>query len=158
MQTDFNPVVETQMKIRKPASEVFRAITDPAITTKFWFTKSSGKLETGKTLTWEWEMYGVSAEVLVKEIINNEMIIIEWGVPVTTVEFIFTPLKDNATYVVIKNYGFNKTGDELIEVIKDSTGGFTTVLDGMKAYLEHNLQLNLIEDKFPKEITRHGEK
>gem|GEM_PF-6143995 len=27
--------------------------------------------------------------------------------------------------------------------------GFTTVLDGLKAYLEHNLQLNLIADKFP---------
>lgn len=53
------PVVEAQMMIRKPAAEVVRAFIDPSITTHFWFTKSSGPLEVGKTVKWEWEMYGV---------------------------------------------------------------------------------------------------
>jgi len=57
---------------------------------------------------------------------------------------------------VIKNYGFNKEGDELLDIIKDTTGGFTTVLDGLKAYLEHNINLNLIADKFPKEVESHA--
>lgn len=48
--------VEAQMLIRKPVSTVFQAFLDPTITTNFWFTKSSGKLEVGKTVTWEWEM------------------------------------------------------------------------------------------------------
>ncbi|MEO6905534.1 MAG: polyketide cyclase, partial [Ginsengibacter sp.] len=60
--------VEAQMLIRKPVTLVFQAFIDPAITTNFWFTKSSGQLETGKTITWEWEMYGISTNVLVKEI------------------------------------------------------------------------------------------
>jgi len=145
-----SPVVETQMLIRKPASIVFEVFIDPAITTNFWFTKSSGKLEPGKTVTWEWEMYGASAKVSVKEIVKNERIVIEWGEPVTTVEFNFSAVTDDTTYVVIKNYGFNLTGDELIEAIKDNTGGFTTVLDGLKAWLEHNINLNLIGDKFPR--------
>jgi len=51
--------------------------------------------------------------------------------------------------VVIKNYGFNQTREDLIEAINDNTGGFTTVLDGLKAYLEHNIKLNLVADKFP---------
>ncbi len=42
--------VETQMMIRKPVAEVFRAFIDPTITTKFWFTKSSASLEEGKTV------------------------------------------------------------------------------------------------------------
>jgi hypothetical protein len=29
-------------------------------------------------------------------------------------------------------------------------------LDGLKAFLEHGINLNLIVDKFPKEITQHG--
>lgn len=33
-----NPIVECQMMIRKPISEVFQAFVDPTITTKFWFT------------------------------------------------------------------------------------------------------------------------
>lgn len=144
-----NPIVETQMLIRKPVSTVFSAFIDPAITTNFWFTRSSGPLETGKTITWEWEMYGVSTNVLVKQIIKDKLISIEWSDPVTKVDFEFTPLSDSTTYVVIRNYGFNLTGDDLIQAIKDNTGGFTTVLDNMKAYLEHNIHLNLIVDKYP---------
>ncbi|HEY2581639.1 MAG TPA: hypothetical protein VGI43_07530 [Mucilaginibacter sp.] len=44
---------------------------------------------------------------------------------------------------------FTRSGDELIQAIKDSTGGFTTVLDGLKAYLGHGIRLNLVADKFP---------
>lgn len=143
------PTVEAQMLIRKPVSIVFQAFIDPAITTNFWFTKSSGPLEVGKTVIWEWEMYGHSESVLVKDIIPNKKILIEWGNPATVVDFEFTALTDDTTYVVIKNSGFKETGDELIQAINDNTGGFTTVLDGLKAYLEHNIKLNLIADKFP---------
>jgi len=144
-----SPVVETQMLIRRPAMEVFEAFIDPSITTRFWFTKSTGKLEAGKKVTWFWEMYGVSADVLVKEIIPGKKISIEWNHPPTTVDFEFDALTEDTTYVVIKNYGFHQAGDELIEAVKNNTGGFTTVLDGLKAYLEHGLELNLIADKFP---------
>jgi len=141
--------VETQMLIRKPVSKVFEAFIDPAITKNFWFTKASGKLEPGKTITWEWEMYGASAKVLVKEIVQDKKIQIEWGDPVTTIDFEFEALNTDTTYVVIKNYGFTQTGEELIQQINNNTGGFTTVLDGLKAYLEHGINLNLIADKFP---------
>ncbi|MEZ5013989.1 MAG: SRPBCC family protein [Chitinophagales bacterium] len=151
------PTVETQMLIRKPVSTVFQAFIDPKITTNFWFTKSSGQLEVGKTIIWEWEMYGASTNVLVRDIIPNRKISTEWGDPSTTVDYEFTSLTYDTTYVVIKNYGFQETGDELIQVIKDNTGGFTTVLDGLKAYLEHNINLHLIGDKFPKEVSSHGQ-
>lgn len=146
------PTVETQMLIRKPVSTVFQAFIDPSITTKFWFTKSSGKLEVGKNITWEWEMYGVSDTIMVKEIVLDKKISIEWDSPATTVDFEFTSLSKDQTYVVIKNYGFSQKGDDLIEIIKNNTGGFTTVLDGLKAWLEFGIELNLVKDKFPKEI------
>ena len=71
------PVVQTQMLIRRPVAEVFRAFVDPAVTTKFWFTRSSGRLEAGKHVTWDWEMYGVSAKVTVKEIQTDRRILAE---------------------------------------------------------------------------------
>jgi len=144
------PSVETQMLIRKPVKEVFNAFVDPTVTTNFWFTKSSGKLEVGKTVNWQWEMYGASADVLVNEMIPDQRIIAQWGEPATIIDFNFEAVNEHSTYVIIKNYGFTETGDDLIAVIKDSTGGFTTVLDGLKAYLEHGLKLNLIGDKFLK--------
>ncbi|UQD57724.1 SRPBCC domain-containing protein [Flavobacterium sp. K5-23] len=144
------------MLIRKTVDVVFEAFIDPAITSNFWFTKGSSKLEVGKTLTWEWEMYSVSATVFVKEIIPNKKIVIDWGNPSTSVDFNFNSLSDGTTYVTIKHYGPQLENDALIAAIKDSTAGFTTVLDGLKAYLEHNINLNLIADKFPKEISQHG--
>lgn len=152
-----NPFVETQMLIRKPVELVFEAFIDPAVTRHFWFTKGSDKLALGKTVEWEWEMYGIKIPVIVKDIVPDEIITIEWDTPPTTVEFRFHPINDDATYVVIKNYGFTQTGNELLNVIKDVTGGFTTVLDGLKAYLEHGIYLNLIADKFPKEMTEKKE-
>jgi len=143
------PIVECQMMIRKPISEVFQAFVNPTITTKFWFTKSSGILEKEKSIIWEWEMYGVSDEIKVVELIPNEKISIEWDNPTTTVDFEFSELSKENTYVVIKNYGFHQTGNDLIEAIKNNTGGFTTVLDGLKAFLEFGIELNLVKDKFP---------
>ena len=145
-----------QMLIRRPVPEVFEAFIDPDITKNFWFTKGSNKLEVGKTVTWEWEMYNVSTKVIAKEILKNKKIKIQWEEPPTTVDFNFETLNDDATYVTIKHYGFKKPGDELIEAIRNSTSGFTTVLDGLKAFLEHDINLNLIADKFPKEVAEHG--
>jgi uncharacterized protein YndB with AHSA1/START domain len=136
------------MLIRKPVNEVFEAFIDPAITTKFWFTKSSGKLETGKRVQWEWEMYGASADVDVKDIVPNKRIFIEWS-PNNTVEWTFVPRAENETFVTITNCGFEGDGDDIVNQALDSTGGFTMVLCGLKAYLEHDIVLNLVSDKAP---------
>ena len=65
-------------------------------------------------------------------------------------------MSDDSTFVTVTECDYHKTDEELLAAIKDSTGGFTTVLDGLKAFLEHGINLNLIIDKFPKEIVQHG--
>jgi uncharacterized protein YndB with AHSA1/START domain len=156
MKEEKSKCAEAQMLIRKPVQQVFEAFIDPELTKNFWFTMGSGRLEVDKKVNWHWEMYHVSSSVVAREIVENRKIVIEWGEPPTIAEFNFQALSDGSTYVIIRHYGFDKTGDALIEAIKDSTGGFTTVLDGLKAFLEHNINLNLIADKFPKEMSRHG--
>ena len=151
------PVVKTGMLIRKPVTEVFEAFIDPRITTEFWFTKSSGKLEEGKQVQWEWEMYEISVPVDVKVIEPNKRIAIEWpgyGAP-NTVEWTFAPQADGTTFVRITNSGFTGSGDELVGQATDSMQGFTIVLAGLKALLEHNVTLNLVADRFPKSIEQH---
>ncbi|WP_312303134.1 SRPBCC family protein [Chryseobacterium sp.] len=145
---DSNVYVEAQMLIRKPVEDVFEAFINPEVTTNFWFTKSTGKLEEGTTVTWEWEIYGVKNVVKVHQIIPNQLIRTEWGEPSVNVDYEFKTM-ENGTLVVIKSYGFSQTGKDLLKEINDNTGGFTTVLDGCKAYLEHGINLRLIEDKFP---------
>ena len=144
-----SPTVHAQMLVRQPLDEVFDAFVDPTITTRFWFTKSSGKLEPGAKVTWEWEMYGLSADVHVRSIERPSRILIEWGEPSTTVEWKFTSLGAEATLVQISNTGFRGTEEEIVGMALDSMGGFTLVLAALKAWLEHGIALDLVADRDP---------
>jgi uncharacterized protein YndB with AHSA1/START domain len=139
------------MLIRRPTPEVFQAFVDPTVTGKFWFTKGSGRLEAGKRIRWEWEMYGISEEITVKSIEPNRTIRIEWPGhgSTNTVEWSFVPKHEGATWVEITESGFAGGGAELIGKVADSTGGFNLVLAGLKAWLEHGIRLNLVADRFP---------
>src|SRR5262245_62001923 len=145
------PVAKTGMLVRRPVADVFSAFIDPQITTKFWFTKSSARLEPGKEVKWEWEMYDASTRVTVKAIEPNKFILIEWDgySGRTTVEWKFAPQKDG-TFVSITESGWTGDGDELVRYVNNSAEGFTWTLAGLKALLEHNLRLNVVADRFPK--------
>jgi hypothetical protein len=54
------PIAKAEMLIRRPVAEVFEAFVDPAVTSRFWFTRSTGRLEVGRRVRWDWEMYGRS--------------------------------------------------------------------------------------------------
>jgi len=151
------PSTKTGMLIRKPAAEVFGAFINPEITTKFWFTKSSGRLEVGKRIQWDWEMYGISVPVTATAIEPNKRIVIEWPGyrNPTSVEWKFAPQADGTTFVSITEEGFTGTGDELVKQVTDSTQGFSLMLAGLKALLEHNIRLNLVADRYPKGIAEH---
>jgi uncharacterized protein YndB with AHSA1/START domain len=75
------PVAKAQMMIRKPVTEVFQSLMDPAITSHFWFSKGAAPLEVGKKIRWDWEMYGVHTIADVKDIERNKRIRIEWNGP-----------------------------------------------------------------------------
>ena len=151
------PITKTGMLIRKPVADVFEAFVNPDITTKFWFTKSSGRLEAGKQVQWDWEMYDISIQVTAKAIEPAKRIVIEWPGygGVTTVEWTFAAQKDGTTFVGITETGFTGDGDELVKQVTDSTQGFSLVLAGVKALLEHNVMLNLVADRYPKGIEEH---
>ncbi len=142
-------VVSAQMLIHRPAQEVFRAFQDPAVTTRFWFTHGSGPVVEGAELTWTWDMYGVSTRVRVKAVEANARLLVEWDDPPCPVEWVFVPRDERSTLVRITNSGFRGSPDEVLAQAIDAKGGFTTVLAGLKAWLEHGIELNLVRDQFP---------
>jgi len=145
------PIASTAILIRQPIEEVFEAFVNPAITANFWFTKGSGRLQVGKQIRWDWEMFKHTELVTVKALEENKRILIEWDSygTLTLVEWAFVARSDNSTWVSIVNAGFAGTGDEIVQQAADTMEGFVLVLAGAKAYLEHNIQLNLIADRFP---------
>jgi uncharacterized protein YndB with AHSA1/START domain len=111
---------KAEMLIRKPVEQVFEAFVDPRITTKFWFTRGSGRLEAGKQVRWDWEMYNLSVDVTVKAVEPHRGIVIEWsskGSAATTVEWRFTS-RPEGTYVSITNAGFSGDRDSLVDQIR----------------------------------------
>jgi uncharacterized protein YndB with AHSA1/START domain len=145
------PVVKVQMLIRKPVAQVFEALVDPATTSRFWFSKGSGRLDAGKQVRWDWEMYGVSTQVDVKQIEKDQRILMEWDGPdnPTSVEWTFEARDKDRTFVTVKNWGFGGDAEKMMAQAMDSTGGFSFVLAGLKVFLEHGIEPNLVVDHAP---------
>src|SRR5215510_12892873 len=145
------PIAMAQLLIRKPVRQVFEALVDPAITSRFWFSKSSGRLEMGKRMRWDWEMYGVHTDVDVKAIEMNKRILIEWNGPEnpSLVEWTFEDKGHNTTFVVVRNFGFKGDADKVVAQAIDSTSGFTFVLAALKVFLEHAIEPNFVVDHAP---------
>ncbi len=146
------------MLIRKPVKNVFEAMVNPDITSNFWFTKSSGRVEPGKTLEWEWGQFGVKDIVEILEVKPDEFISLNWSIGelTTTVEMFFDQHSDQATLVKVREHGFWETIpaedeqlEEKIDMMLGQNGGWNLVLSSMKAWLEHELDLNLIADHHP---------
>lgn len=152
------PSAKTGMLIRKPVEQVFEAIVNPEITSQFWFSRGSGRLDAGRPVQWEWESHGVSIEVTPKAVEPNKRVLIEWpgySGP-TTVEWTFAPQADGTTFVRVSESGWTGEADQLLRYVADSTQGFTLMLAGLKALLEHGIRLNLTTDHSPEGIDDQG--
>ncbi len=135
--------------IRRPAAEVFNAFIDPAVTTRFWFTEASGRLEPGAEVRWSWGMYGVSTHLLVKALEPDRRILIDWDLrdDPTEVEWTFHARREG-TFVDVVNRHLGRSDVEVAMAI-DSAGGFALVLAGAKIWLEHGLEPNFVRDRHP---------
>src|ERR1044072_5334584 len=119
------PVAKSEMLIRRPVTDVFEAFIDPAITSRFWFTKGSGRLEAGKQVQWDWEVYNFSVPVRVREVEENRRIVFEWDAyeEPSKIEWVFSGRADGTTFVSITNSGFGGADEERGEKGPDSTEG-----------------------------------
>jgi uncharacterized protein YndB with AHSA1/START domain len=145
------PVAKTAMLIRRHVRIVFASFVDPRITSKFWFSRGSGVLEPEATVEWHWDTYGFSTQARVVAVEPNRRILVDWfaGDTPTSIEWRFFPRPDETTFVSITNSGFTGSADEVTQHAVASTEGFTFVLAGAKAWLEHGIELNLVADRFP---------
>jgi uncharacterized protein YndB with AHSA1/START domain len=148
---------EVGMRVAKPVEEVFEAVADPARLSGYFTTGGAvGRLETGKTVQWEFADFPGAFPVEVIEVVPHEKIVLRWeanegppgdGEPAvgasykTTVTMTFAPLDGNTrTHVRIAEEGWRETPTGL----KASYGncmGWTQMLVGMKAWLEHGLNV-----------------
>jgi uncharacterized protein YndB with AHSA1/START domain len=150
------PAVDVGMLIRRPPHDVFEALADPAITTRFWYTQSTGRMTEGAELTWEWEMYDARGKVSVKQVEPDRRIRFAWDgydpAHPTTVEFLLAAHDRDTTYLRITEAGFTGDADTQVARALDSTAGFTFLLSSLKAALEHDVTLRVVLDAHPQRL------
>lgn len=140
------PVAKVRMSVLRPVAEVFAALTQPEILSRYWLSRASGPLEPGKTVHWEFMVPGAKTDATVTAFEENRHLSIRWS-DGSTVDWTVEPQPDNTTIVQVVNAGFSGTPDEVVATALESTQGFTIVLCGLKALLEPHGSLSLVRDK-----------
>ncbi len=135
---------KVQMGILKPAHEVFEAIVDPDKMNKYFITTSTGRMESGKILTWSWKDYDVSHEVKVQNVEKDKLISFKWegsGVECLVV-ISFEPKGEKGTLVKITESDW-PADFEGAKKCMGQVEGWTNFLCCLKAYLEYDVNLRV---------------
>ena len=135
---------KVQMGILKPAHEVFEAIVDPDKMNKYFITTSTGRMESGKTLTWSWEDFDAAHEVKVQNVEKDKLVSFKWegsgveGLVVVTLE----PKGENRTLIKISESDWPADLQGATKCM-GQVEGWTHFLCCLKAYLEYGINLRV---------------
>jgi uncharacterized protein YndB with AHSA1/START domain len=134
--------INTTLQIQKPVTEVYQAIVDPDKMTNYFISKSTGPMEEGKTVWWDFPEFEESSPVRIGKLIQDEFITFSWdiGEKELTVEITLVPQKDGSTLVKIteKEMENDEAG---IHWLKGNTEGWANFLACLKAYMEYGINL-----------------
>lgn len=137
-----NLEIKTALQILKPVNEVFEAIIDPAQMSNYFISKSSGKLEEGKQIIWQFPEFDMSFPIRVGKIEENKYISFYWEMDSIElfVEMTLTTSPGNSTVVTVTEK--NRKNDEAgIKWLKGNTEGWANFLACLKAWLEYGVHL-----------------
>jgi uncharacterized protein YndB with AHSA1/START domain len=95
--------IKVALQIQKPAREVFEAIADPEKMSKYFISKSSGKMEEDKQIKWRFPEFDIEFPIRVGKIEKNKYISYYWKADdkELLVEMFLTPKEGEETIVTI---------------------------------------------------------
>ena len=138
------PKFQVQLKIRKPAAEVFDAVVRPEKLSGYFVQAASGPLAEGATVKWQFAEVPEANDVVVREVVRDQRIVFEWpaedGGYNTRVEMAFKPLDDESTMVQISESGWREDAAG-IKASYGNAGGWMHMMCCLKAYLEYGINL-----------------
>lgn len=132
--------IKASIQIQKPTQEVFDAIVDPAKMSNYFISKSTGKLESGAELIWEFPEFDFKVPVQVDKVKKDEYVSFYWDTNNLLVEIALTAHHDGSTIVRVteKSMPNDEAG---IKWLRGNTEGWANFLACMKAYLEYGINL-----------------
>jgi uncharacterized protein YndB with AHSA1/START domain len=141
--------VTAKFKICKPANEVFEAIVDPEKIGNFWFSSSSERWESGKTITMRYDEYDAQGTIYVLEVEENKKIVFSWGGnnQETVVTITLKELDNLSTIIEVNESGLKEDVPDIINKMMGQKEGLVYMLTCLKGYLENginNLRASLL--------------
>jgi len=134
--------IKTALQISKPVNEVFEAIVDPIKMSNYFILKSSGRMEAGREVKWQFPEFDMEFPVRVGVLEPNKYISFFWdldGIELK-VEITLTSKANNSTLVNITEKSRNDD-DAGIKWLMGNTEGWANFLACLKAYLEYGINL-----------------
>ena len=142
---------KVMIHVGRPVAEVFEAVVDPKELSSYFTTGgASTRLETGKTVMWDFHDFPGAFPVEVDEVIKDQKIVFRWEAwdeggskPAgykTTVTMSFKPTDDGRTLVEIEEKGWHDSQAGL----QSSYGncmGWSQMLAALKMWVEHGINL-----------------
>jgi len=148
---------KVMIHVGRPVEEVFEAVADPKqLSSYFTNGGASGRLEAGKTVTWDFHDFPGAFPVEVDEVVPNERIVLRWeagdGAPdmdahevpgagyQTTVTMTFKPTDHGRTLVEIEERGWRET-ERGLQASYGNYMGWSQMLAALKMWVEHRINL-----------------
>jgi uncharacterized protein YndB with AHSA1/START domain len=137
------------LHIGRPPADVFEAVADPEILSRYFTTGGAvGRLETGRTVQWEFADFPGPFPVEVEEAVAPDRIVLRWkthgeglGDTQNCVTFAFAPVDDGArTNVTVHEAGWPDTGAGRTGSYGNCMG-WAQMLCALKAWVEYGINL-----------------
>lgn len=135
--------IKVALKIGKTPAEVFEAIVDPAKMSNYFIATSTGRMETGATLTWTFPEFDMAFPVHIGSVIPNEQVTYSWQHPdgsSTEVQMLLKAMGDKETSITITE-GQKEGTEANLAWLKSNTEGWANFLCCLKAWLEYGINL-----------------
>jgi uncharacterized protein YndB with AHSA1/START domain len=145
-------------RVSRPVDEVYEAVADPAKLSAYFTTGGAiGRIESGKTVTWDFHDYPGAFPVEVIEAVPNEKIVLRWQASegeapnveggemapadyTTQVTITFTPIEENRTLVEIAEEGWREN-QRALQASYGNCQGWSQMLCALKVWIEHGINL-----------------
>jgi len=134
--------IKTAIQILKSVNEVFEAIVNPSKMSNYFISKSTGRMEEGRQLKWQFPEFEMEFPIRVGKIEKDKYISFHWdldGIELL-VEITLTSIDNTSTIVTITEKG-RKNDEAGIKWLKGNTEGWANFLACLKAYLEYGINL-----------------
>ena len=135
--------IKAAIQIQKPIEQVFEAIVESDKMASYFISKSTGKMEEGKNLVWNFPEFDVDCPIRVGKIEENKYISYYWDGAEKRelfVEISLTEFENHSTIVTVTEK-FMPNDEIGIKWLKGNTEGWSNFLCCLKAYLEYGINL-----------------